>query len=83
MISIRSFVSPFPRYTLDTQRSLPLYLPQFDARVLSTSDIGAYHAGGEKFGKFRVGEFVKSQLNSWVVTLPETNIAPENGWLEY
>ena len=55
MISIRSFVSPFPRYLLDTQRSLPLYLPQFDARVLSTSDIGAYHTGGENVWEIQGG----------------------------
>ena len=25
----------------------------------------------------------KSQKDGQVITLPETNIAPENGWLEY
>ena len=26
---------------------------------------------------------VEGQENVWIYTLPETNIAPKNGWLEY
>lgn len=51
--------------------SLPLYLPEFDARVLSASDIGSHHAGGENIWEIQDGgelcEVAVSKLGSYTV----------------
>ena len=57
-----------PNFFLQSTCSLPLYLPEFDARVLSTSDIGSHHAGGESIWEIQHGRVMWSRSLSWVAS---------------